>query len=131
MSNKKPLMSRDPLADLDAAGPAAPPSAGAPRPQARGIACVGLPPTLTISEVGELHPVLLAALQAAAPVELDGGAVESVDGAGLQLLAGFVKSAEEISLPVSWRGASERLRNAADTVGLGDFLRLGPAAPAA
>jgi anti-anti-sigma regulatory factor len=123
-------MSRDPLAGIDE-----PDSAVPQRPQEAQTgtalaAPVGLPPTLTISEVGELYALLQAALQGAEPIALDGSSVESVDGAGLQLLAGFVKSADEASLPVSWCGASERLRQAAAIVGLDNVLHLDAAASA-
>jgi anti-anti-sigma regulatory factor len=127
MSSKKPLMSRDPLAEIDAAD-SAPPSPERVQQEAGPDGSVCLPAMLTIVEVGELHAVLEGALQAGLPVALDGSPVESVDGAGLQLLAGFVKSAEEVSLPVGWRGASERLRQAAAIVGLDRVLRLDAAA---
>lgn len=131
MSSKKPLMSHDPLAEIEDGDSASSASSDCPQPEAGAAGPVALPPTLTIAEAGELHAVLQSVLQRATPVTLDGSSVESVDGAGLQLLAGFVKSADEVSLPVSWCGASDRLRQAAAVVGLGGVLRFDTAAPGA
>jgi anti-anti-sigma regulatory factor len=131
MSNKKPLMSRDPLAQVEDQDNAASPSSDGLQAAGGAAGPVALPPTLTIADAGEFHAVLEGVLHGAVPVTLDGSSVESVDGAGLQLLAGFIKSADESSLPVSWCGASERLREAAAIVGLGGVLHFDTAGPAA
>lgn len=129
MSNKKPLMSHDPLAGIGEDGETATSDvahAEVDREQAKGTA-IGLPAVLTIAEVGELHLVLQSALQGGGAVEIDGSPVESVDGAGMQLLAGFLKCADEVRVPVTWRAASGRLQQAAATIGLAEALRLNAA----
>lgn len=82
-----------------------------------------LPAALGIGEVGELHAALLGALQSGAVVEIDAAEVEAVDGAGLQLLAGFAKSAGERNVSVVWRKPSPVLSQALDRIGLGALLQ--------
>ncbi len=54
---------------------------------------VTLPPDLIISQAAALRSLLLAALQAGQPVELDGRSVQEVDAAGLQVLCAARRSA--------------------------------------
>lgn len=82
-----------------------------------------LPAALGIGEVGELHAALLGALQSGAVLEIDAAEVEAVDGAGLQLLAGFAKSAGERNMPVVWCKPSPVLSRALDRIGLGALLQ--------
>ncbi|HOP15955.1 MAG TPA: STAS domain-containing protein [Gammaproteobacteria bacterium] len=138
MSKKQPVMSHDPLAGLSGDSQAS--ATDGPSPdegvepsttQARGVSCVAggeallvLPASLTIAEVGEMHTVLMNHLGNAAAVKFDGSSVEIIDGAGLQLLTAFVKTATEKALMVTWHGASETLGQAARRIGVDSILKL-------
>jgi anti-anti-sigma regulatory factor len=124
-------MSHDPLADLaaidgDTAGASsgtAPATDGDTLPAAASADVVlVLPSSLLISDVGELYPDWLAHLQRGKPLVIDAGAVELVDGAGLQLLAALVKSAAEGRIGLSWREVSPALRTSIDQLGLASLL---------
>ncbi len=55
---------------------------------------------------------------------LNGADIERVDGAGLQLLAAFFKSAEFLQISVQWQGASDTLKYGAKISGLTGVLAL-------
>jgi len=73
---------------------------------------------LTVMEVGPMRERLLEALGEAEAIRVDGSAIEQVDGAALQLLASFVKTAGERSIEVSWAGVSQVLGDASQILGL-------------
>ena len=126
MSSKKPVMSHDPLAVPD--GDSSEPSSDEPASPAEPVAVDGgvlvLASSLTIADVGELQPQMATYLDRVDALQLDGAGVETIDGAGLQLLAAFVKELGSRSLAYRWNGASGTLLNAARQVGLSDLLRL-------
>lgn len=139
MSKKTKVMSHDPLAELadDAAAhtvAGASPVAGlalaaADQPGA-GVtpdAPVTLPPSLTVADVAEVLEMLRARLDGASKLVINGADVEATDGAGLQLLAVFMKAAMQRELAVEWSGASATLCAAAQQLGLGDLLGLSAA----
>ena len=84
----------------------------------------GLSEDLTIADAAAIHQSMLDVLRSASSVTLDGSEVEQVDGAGIQLLAAFMKEAAERQIEIRWQGVSDPLRSAAAQLGLGDFLRL-------
>ncbi len=55
---------------------------------------------------------------------LNGADIERVDGAGLQLLAAFFKSAELLQISVQWQGVSDSLKHGAEISGLTGVLAL-------
>lgn len=58
------------------------------------------------------------------PLVLDGSAVQSVDGAAVQLLLAAVRAAKQENIPCKWRQPSSSLRKAAALLGLTDELLL-------
>lgn len=122
MSKKTEVMSHDPLADL--AAEIAPDTTGGtvhvePEPER-----VTLPASLTVADVAEVQEMLCGHLDLTDVVVLDGADVESIDGAGLQLLAVFQKAAMQKQLAVEWHAASDGLCAAAHQIGLADLLGL-------
>ena len=57
-------------------------------------------------------------------IVLNGADIERVDGAGLQLLAAFFKSAELQQISVQWQGVSDSLKYGAKISGLTGVLAL-------
>lgn len=90
---------------------------------------VALPADCRIADLPAVKDALRAAL-AAPGVALDGGAVERVDTAALQLLAVFRREAAARGVAVQWLGASAALRDGADRLGLVQTLELPAATPA-
>jgi len=80
--------------------------------------------SLTISEAACLQRLMLNLFESASVVTLDGSGVEQVDGAGVQLLAAFMKEAAERQVEVRWSGVSDRLWSAATQLGLAEVLDL-------
>jgi ABC-type transporter Mla MlaB component len=90
---------------------------------------VALPADCRIADLATVKAALEAALSAPAAV-LDGGMVERVDTAALQLLAVFRREAAARGVAVEWRGASDVLRDGAARLGLTQTLELLAATPA-
>ncbi len=149
MSDVEPIMNHDPLAevlaqaddsavgrDAPSGGDAPPgdtgdrpPDASAETPDVDTGAAFALPEQMSIQEVGELHAVLRDMLDAGGGIHLDASGVESVDGAGIQLLAAFFKEAVAHQISVEWAGGvSPTLVEAADVLGLRELLRIDQAA---
>lgn len=133
MSKKKPVMSHDPLAGLveetgveaDAGLNAETATAAdAGTGEGKPGSVLKLPSSLTIAELGELHPVLAERLQQGNDLSIDCSQIELVDGAGLQLLAALNKSAVERQVSISWHGATEVLVQAIAELGLNDLLEV-------
>ena len=85
---------------------------------------LNLEDSLTIVEVGELHQVLLGMLNGVGTINLRGGEVIRVDGAGIQLLAALMKEAVQRQMQVRWVNSSTALRTAAAQLGLNRVLGL-------
>jgi phospholipid transport system transporter-binding protein len=79
----------------------------------------------TIRTVNDFQAELAERLDESGNVQIDGTAVDRVDTAGLQLLAAFVRDLRSEARAVEWVGCSERLRRAANALGLGAVLGLG------
>lgn len=129
MSNKK-VMSHDPLAGMEEGVvgdiPALPDDHPASITKHKGATggVLVLPESLTIAEVGDFHVELSQRLVSGGSVTIDGEAVETIDGAGLQLLTAFIKDLAGRSATVSWAGASDVLRRSAGQMGVNSALRL-------
>jgi ABC-type transporter Mla MlaB component len=76
----------------------------------------------TVRVAAALQRELVARLDESGPVHIDGGAVERVDTASLQLLAAFVRDLRAASRPVEWLARSDALERAAQSLGLGRAL---------
>ncbi|MBF0257064.1 MAG: STAS domain-containing protein [Gammaproteobacteria bacterium] len=102
----------------EVAGPAAAPNGP--------VGAMDLGEVLSIREVGELHQQLLNSLiaQEGAEFSLDGGALQQIDGAGLQLLTAFVQELGRRGISCQWQRVSTALREGAETLGLVEALQL-------
>jgi anti-anti-sigma regulatory factor len=144
-SGTKPVIDHDPLASAEGAtgeaekqAPAKPapakkavkktaakktaePTAEAEAPGSDGF---DMGDSLTIAEVADSHRRLTELLASGGAITLDGGGIEGIDGAGLQLLAALMRDASGQGIEVNWSGASDALKAAADQVGLTDVLGL-------
>lgn len=80
--------------------------------------------SLTIMEVADIHQKFIELLDKGEAVALTAQDVENIDGAGLQLLAAFIKDAGARDLTVCWGDVSEMIQEAAGQVGLTDALGL-------
>ncbi len=114
MSGKKDVMAHDPLAEIESDLAE---DEGLQTKQSAGDV-LDLELSLTIAEVGEWHAKFLSQCDLGEPLILKGGDIETVDGAGLQLLAALMKEAAERQLMVTWLSASDQLKQATDSVGL-------------
>jgi anti-anti-sigma regulatory factor len=94
-----------------------------------GPTVVALGPSLTLPGIVGLKHRLEAVLASGAAVHLDGGAVTSIDTAGIQLLLAFCLEARTSDVEVTWQAASETVKRSAARLGLASSLGL--AAPAA
>lgn len=83
-----------------------------------------LGPELTIRNGADAHALLAALLGGRGPVTLDGGAIERIDTAGLQLLGAFIQALGASGRTIAWHAASPTLKGAAQALGLGGTLRL-------
>jgi ABC-type transporter Mla MlaB component len=57
-------------------------------------------------------------------IKLDGTKIERIDGAGLQLLVAFFKTAETLHISIEWQGYSNLLKKSANLLGLTGELAL-------
>jgi ABC-type transporter Mla MlaB component len=80
--------------------------------------------SLTIAEAACLQKIMLNLFESVSVMSLNGSDIEQVDGAGIQLLAAFMKEAAERQIEVRWSGVSDRLWSAATQLGLADLLGL-------
>ena len=127
MRKKQPVMSHDPLNDIADNSVIEQPAEGAPEPAAQSAAKkpdgpLLLPSSLTIADVAPVHTELLDRMVSAEPFQLDASDVESVDGAGLQLLAVAHKAAAERGVSMQIVKPSEALLRAARQIGLESTL---------
>jgi anti-anti-sigma regulatory factor len=110
----------------------APKSLAAPKPnRAAGPDPIELEPRLTIAQAAGLHRTLVARMAEGGPIAIDGGKVEEIDTAILQLLTSLWRTAPGRGAPCSWQGVSNQLRRTAELIGVAEALHLsgGEAAP--
>ena len=100
-----------------------PPNATAP---AAGDTPVGgrvvLPVSCTIKEAESLKAHLLAQLELPGPCEIDGGQVQHVDTAGVQLVLAFALDCLERNLQYVWKSRSQAFDEAIRVLGVGALL---------
>jgi anti-anti-sigma regulatory factor len=85
-------------------------------------AMLDLGATLTISRVAEMHAKMTALLGSSGSLTLQGGGIEQIDGAGLQLLAAMIKEAAETGVEIRWDGISNSLHQGARQLGMHEIL---------
>ncbi len=90
---------------------------------------VALPADFRLAELATVKSELIEAFDAPA-VQLDGGAVERVDTAALQLLVAFRREAVARGQLPAWVGVSAAIRDAAGVLGLAQALELPATMPA-
>jgi anti-anti-sigma regulatory factor len=96
---------------------AAPPAAGSPR-----LGRVVLGTSCTIQEAAAVRAHLLAQAALPGPYEIDGGSVEMVDTAGVQLIVAFALDCLEKGVPYKWAGRSATLDKAIELLGVSPLL---------
>jgi len=113
-----PAVAVDPAVPVVAAVPAATatPAAG----QRLGRVVLGTSCTIQEAEAVRAHLLSQAALPG--PYEIDGGSVELVDTAGVQLIVAFALDCLEKGIAYKWSGRSATLEKAIDLLGVGALL---------
>ena len=82
---------------------------------------------LSIAQAADLHRLLTARVADGTPLILDGGRVEQIDTAMLQVLASTWQACMQRGIACSWKAVSANIRLSAALIGVGDALHL-PAA---
>jgi anti-anti-sigma regulatory factor len=88
---------------------------GAKRQRSRVIR---LDESLDISTLETLHGQWSKALECGRPLAIDGGRVQHIDGAALQLLCALWRDAPHRNVDMRWREVSPVIRDAAAVAGL-------------
>lgn len=76
----------------------------------------------TIQEAEAVRAHLLAQAAMPGPYEIDGGSVEMVDTAGVQLIVAFALDCLEKGVPYKWAGRSATLDKAIELLGVSPLL---------
>lgn len=139
--SKKTVMSHDPLdADLPSEAGSDAQASGVEQPiensaEAPAIEAASdhlrLPDSIGIADVAEVKVFLEPYLSGHESLTIDGSEVDTIDGAGLQLLVGFVREATNQPIALKWDGVSEVLIQAAAHFGVSAVLGLDAPAAAA
>jgi anti-anti-sigma regulatory factor len=108
---------------------AADPTPAAPKPLApkppadltpRGRVVLGT--SCTIQEAAAVRAHLLAQAAMPGPYEIDGGSVEMIDTAGVQLIVAFALDCLEKGVAYKWAGRSATLEKAIELLGVSPLL---------
>lgn len=93
------------------------------------MSSITLPTSLTIQSASSDHKELSERIShIEAPVQIDAGAVEEIDTAGMQLLLALVTELNTQSLKAEWQSPSEVLIQTAAILGMSEALALPKAA---
>jgi len=76
----------------------------------------------TIQEAGAVRAHLMAQAELPGPYEIDGGSVETIDTAGVQLIVAFALDCLEKGVPYRWAGRSATLAAAIKLLGVDPLL---------
>jgi anti-anti-sigma regulatory factor len=79
---------------------------------------------LSITEAVDLHKTFTERIAQGAPIVIDGGKVEEIDTAILQLLASVWMTGAKQGVECRWQTASEALRRIARLIGVAELLNL-------
>ena len=85
---------------------------------------VSLPATCTLREAADLKGALLRWIDTPDPVQLDVTALQRIDTAAVQVLCAFARDRQHRSLPSSWDGQAEALKEASRLLGVATLLGL-------
>lgn len=85
---------------------------------------ISLAADCTLREAAALKSQLITTISPTDAVLIDGGAVERIDTAGLQLLVAFAQREHAAGRRLQWQAASEELRSASARLGLLGALSL-------
>ncbi len=80
--------------------------------------------TLDITMAATYHEKLTEMLNKYKSIALNGGEIDRIDGAGLQMLAAFFIAAKSLNISVKWQACSDILKKSADLSGLTGSLRI-------
>lgn len=83
-----------------------------------------LPSKLHISEAEQLTKDLNTLLESPNAIEIDISEVQSADTASIQVLCSLQKSLSVTDNKISWIGTSKAFLEAADMLGVADFLNI-------
>ena len=87
---------------------------------------VTLEASLGIADARTLYEQLGTVLASRLPVTVDGGRLERLDAAAMQLLANFCRTVRERGRPLTWQFTSPALQQAAKLLGLESLLGITP-----
>jgi len=87
---------------------------------------VTLATVLGVTDARLLYDKLDGALSDATALVVDGGRVERVDAAAMQILANFSRTARARGLAVAWQNPSAGLQQAARMLGMQNLLEMHP-----
>lgn len=79
---------------------------------------------LSIAEAVDLHTMFTERIAQGAPIVIDGGKVEEIDTAILQLLASVWMTSAKQGVECRWQAASVALRRIAKLIGVAELLNL-------
>ena len=96
------------------------PAAAAPGPKRTGRVVLGV--SCTFHEAVALRAHLLEQAELPGPYVIEGGAVEQIDTAGVQLLLAFALDCLERNIHYTWRSRSAALDDAIRILGVGALL---------
>ena len=83
---------------------------------------VSLGTSCTIHQVQELRAHMVEQSAHPGPFEIDGGSVQQVDTAGVQLVVAFALDCLERGIPYNWKARSQVLDEAVRVLGVGALL---------
>jgi anti-anti-sigma factor len=92
--------------------------------QEKAVAELDLGKVLTIAQVADWRQKLVGVFDLREPIVVNGGDIEKIDSAGLQLLVALMKEAEATGAKIEWKAASDLLKQNATQLGLNGVLRL-------
>ncbi|RDH86953.1 MAG: hypothetical protein DIZ77_18740 [endosymbiont of Seepiophila jonesi] len=131
-NSSDPVMNHDPLQEMESSAEPADDGAGlnttSPGVEATVPAVkenvVSLGESLTIQEVAGMLETLRRSLEMGGTVTLNAEELDQMDGAGIQLLCTFAKEAVNQHIEIKWGATTEKLKSAAELLGLAEVLKL-------
>jgi phospholipid transport system transporter-binding protein len=119
---RAPVAGPAPVPKLGPIPPQVVAAAPAPAAEAPRLARVVLGTSCTIQEAAAVRAHLLAQAALPGPYEIDGGSVEQVDTAGVQLIVAFALDCLEKGVAYKWTGRSPTLEKAIELLGVSPLL---------
>ncbi len=106
--------------------PATTPAIEVEQPAAAGNGAFDLGEQLVISNVGKTRAEWMDRIVAGveSPITIEGGEIQSIDTAGLQLVIALIRELNEDGVSWQWGGCSELLQTSASQLGLSQSMSL-------